>query len=384
MIFAATSIFIFGSTCFLDIIITTRHGINFWNALFEGEIFRFYTYNLNVAFLPGYGFKCSAMYNIVEYVIFAVYDFPLWVFESLTGIDSLGTVIGILYAKSIVILFIIGVLKQVCLIAEEIFGDKIRNDLLALLICTSILSITTIYAMGQYDIILTYFMLGGIHGALIDNRKKFLLNFTVAIPLKLFALLAFIPILLLKEKKILQIISNSCIVMCLYVITTLLYMKMDFVGVNTANKDQIGLIGRIFANNMQLSLEPVSIFLLTVIGIFLLCYFYKPPADLYKIIIVWICCILFSAVCIALPLHPQWSILVMPFMTLLIVHDESKKGMLIILETVATMCLGLSLSIYYYNTVATFMVDILWMGRVFGRINNRNSIVSVFNIMDNY
>lgn len=172
--------------------------------------------------------------------------------------------------------------------------------------------------------------------------------------------------------------------MCLYVITTLLYMKMDFVGVNTANKDQIGLIGRIFANNMQLSLEPVSIFLLTVIGIFLLCYFYKPPADLYKIIIVWICCILFSAVCIALPLHPQWSILVMPFMILLIVHDESKKGMLIILETVATMCLGLSLSIYYYNTVATYMVDILWMGRVYGRINNRNSIVSVFNIMDNY
>lgn len=141
------------------------------------------------------------MYNIVEYVIFAVYDFPLWVFESLTGIDSMGTVIGILYAKSIVILFIIGVLKQVCLIAEKIFGDKIRNDLLALLICTSILSITTIYAMGQYDIILTYFMLGGIHGALIDNRKKFLLNFSVAIPLKLFALLAFIPILLLKEKK---------------------------------------------------------------------------------------------------------------------------------------------------------------------------------------
>lgn len=68
---------------------------------------------------------------------------------------------------------------------------------------------TSVIMMSAYDIIALYFAIKGIDYYFQGKNKGFLLCFMCAIPLKFFALLLFVPLLLLKEKRIPQIIGSG-------------------------------------------------------------------------------------------------------------------------------------------------------------------------------
>ena len=195
-----TIIFIFTTSVFSDVIITTRHGINFWHALFEGEILHFYEYNLNCIYLPQRSETWSAIYNIVIYFIFAIWDFPLWLVEHIFGIDVLGTLGGLLWGKAIVLPFLVGIAKRIYDICILIMTEKDASDTIFLFL-TSGYVLFTVLSMGQYDVILLFCILNGIYGYLINNNKIFFCSFWLAIPLKLFALFMLIPLVLLKACK---------------------------------------------------------------------------------------------------------------------------------------------------------------------------------------
>ena len=59
--------------------------------------------------------------------------------------------------------------------------------------------------MSAYDIVALYFAIIGLDYYFKGNTKKFTICFMFAIPLKFFALLIFIPLVLLREKRILKI-----------------------------------------------------------------------------------------------------------------------------------------------------------------------------------
>lgn len=372
---------IFSSTCFLDIIITSRHAINIWNALFEGKILQFYSYNLDLEYLPGYSFTYSALYNIVEYIIFAIYDFPLWVIEKITGINTLGTVSGILYAKTIVLVFLAGTAYVTGKVCDTLFLTEKQKKLVISLLLTSAFTFTTVYSMGQYDIILLFFVMNGVWGCLIGDNKKFLISFMIAVPLKMFALLIFIPILLLKEKRVFEIIRKTLIVLSIYCVTTILYMYTDAVGMEEASSGQMELINRIFYNNINLSMEPVSIFIICMFVLCISCYVIRFSEETIGDWIIWISFLSMLVLCVTVPVHPQWCILLVPFMAILTVTREERVTALLLIELIGTLSLSISLYIYYNNTASANLVDILWMGRVFGRVNDTKNMMSVFTIL---
>ena len=372
---------IFSSTCFLDIIITSRHAINVWNALVEVKILQFYSYNLDLEYLPGYSFTYSALYNSVEYIIFAIYDFPLWVIEKITGINTLGTVSGILYAKAIVLVFLAGTAYVTGKICDSLFLTEKKKKLVISLLLTSAFTFTTVYSMGQYDIILLFFVMNGVWGWIIGDNKKFLLSFMIAVPLKMFALLIFIPILLLKEKRILEIIRKTFIVLSVYFVTTILYICTDAIGMQEASLGQMELISRIFYNSINLSMEPVSIFIICMFVLCISCYVIRFPEETIGDWIIWISFLSMLVLCVTVPVHPQWCILLVPFMAILIATREERITALLLIEMIGTLSLSISLYIYYNNTASANLVDILWMGRVFGRVNDTKNMMSVFTIL---
>ena len=91
-----------------DVCHTTTRGISFWNALFEGNIGQFYNYpypGVEGSWLPNG--TMGGAYDLGLYIIFALWDFPLWCFEKITGISFLSVYLGRLYAKSISLFFLI-------------------------------------------------------------------------------------------------------------------------------------------------------------------------------------------------------------------------------------------------------------------------------------
>lgn len=114
--------------------------------------------------------------------------------------------IMLLYAKSICLFFLILCVNQIYKIVYRITNDKGR----AWWSCfTFIFSATVFQAVAiicGYDVISLFFTLCGIYAYFEKKDKKFILFFSCAIACKMFALWIFIPLLLLKYKRIWQVI----------------------------------------------------------------------------------------------------------------------------------------------------------------------------------
>lgn len=375
MIILLTGI-VFSSTCFLDIIITTRHGINFWHTLFDGQLSKYYSYNLGLKYLPGYDFSINAVYNILEYVVFAIWDFPLWIYEAVTGNDAMGNALLIFYAKGIVLLFGAGCVysvKRICLSLgrNEIIGNAV------IMLLTSTIILSTVISMGQYDIISLFFILMGVDFYIKKNNKLFILFFALAIPLKLFALLFFVPLLVLREKKIRKILGAIIASCSLYGFSAVIFILCDYNGVSASSSES--LLKKMFVNNVDLSLEPVSVFVVFIVGIVIWCYLHDEK-DENKIEPLRIC-LMVSAFAIILPAHPQWLIYSVPFLCILCCSMESNKGAYLFLETIFEASAMLAHLVFYSNVCSANIVDVSWVGTVFGRIAEREQLRSIFDYL---
>ena len=104
---------------YTDVAITTRSGIDFWTFLFDGQIGQFYELSKNMTFYDT--LHCDALYDFSVYIIFAIWDFPLWLVEKFNGIDALYSTPCLLWAKGIMLPFLAGCvvyLKKILIIAR--------------------------------------------------------------------------------------------------------------------------------------------------------------------------------------------------------------------------------------------------------------------------
>ncbi len=372
---------VFSATCFLDVIITTRHGINFWSSLFEGKLFEFYSYNLNLKCIPDSETTSFALYNILLYVIFAIWDFPLWVYENITGNNALANPILLVYAKGIVLAFCAACVYVVRQILNTIgIGDNDWNKVKEMML-TSIVMIFTVVSMGQYDVIPLLFILLGVNYYIKGNNKLFSLFFAVAIPLKLFALLFFIPLLLLKEKRVIKAAINTLVVCSIYILTSLVYILCDKNGLDASSSES--LLKKMFVNNIELSLEPVSLFLIFWFGIAIWCYLHDNKGEKDYLVPLRICALV-SCFGVIIPAHPQWLIYSVPFLCILCGQEKNRQGAFVFLETVFEITVMLSHLIYYTNVCSANIVDITWVGRLCGKINDKDKFLSIFDYMQTF
>ncbi len=208
-----TFVLFYFSMSYGDVFITANHGIRFWDALFQGDILQFYSYNLNAPLQCGaYVGPYSAYYDFFIYVIFAVWNFPLWLIGKLSGIVVLDTVLGALWAKAISLpfLFLVGYLMAKISALRSNFDAK-RTAQNLFLFVTSIFTVAYVVVIGQYDVIPLAFILAGIYAYLQGNDRLFLILFAIAIPIKAFSILIFVPLLLYRQKNLLKILLNLAI-----------------------------------------------------------------------------------------------------------------------------------------------------------------------------
>ena len=145
------SIVIFVSFVYSDVTETTRHGITFWNVLFQGRLNEFYTQNENIVISEQFGVSLAAIYDFPLYLLFAVWDIPLWIYEKISGSYALDTWIGLLYAKSISVPFITGIIYYLKKIGYRLNGKDFETDLSILMLLSSALFFVPVLIMGQYD-----------------------------------------------------------------------------------------------------------------------------------------------------------------------------------------------------------------------------------------
>lgn len=373
-----------------DIADSAANGIKFWNCLTDGTLPLFYSKRYTGVEGTILSQSGRGGYDFALYLIFAVYNFPLWIWEKLSGHSFVEFIWSREYIKGISWIFI-GICSYLLYKLAVICGiDEEEAKWCPFLFMSSAIFFHAEVIMGGYDVISLAFTLLGLCAYLQGNDKGFVLSFAVAIAMKYFALWLFIPLVLLKEKRIWRIIvygiegiSVVVIPKILFAIASNLY-RQNNVGIVVASAvggaaqaggtevsamslishGDIVIDGALFpdsyiAQYTFLSLPENSLVLIGMCMIWLWCYLCKKQLSAQKLI--YLCAATMSIFVLAVKQHPQWCILIVPYLVLIIMFHPEKMKDNLILEGVYSLGYLLNKSIMYSWTCNLNLIENMTM-----------------------
>ncbi len=322
MLFSIITILLL-SYLYWDIVITTRHGINLWNSLLNGRLTNFYLDNVNPVISK---FNSShAVYPFPVYMIFAIWNFPLWIMETFFKFDPFLSTWALLYAKLILLPFLLGCTYMVSKICKALSFSEKNEKWCMFYFASSSLIFYSLLIKGQYDIFSMFFTLVGIYYYIKGNIRRFIVYFSIAIALKYFALLVFIPLVLLYEKRILKIIFYF---ICGFSIC--LFLSPIFAMPDVSKNSLYNFIIFIFINNFPFMDRPVPIFIVITVILWIACYIKKPVGKIGNLTI-YIAFLSMAIFFLCSKTYFYWIILLSPYVCILCFANKkySKTALLI-------------------------------------------------------
>ncbi len=345
-----TLIIIF-SAMYFDFFATFRDGINFWYALFEGHPLSYYSYAAAIpGATPNREIVCGAAYDFTIYAFFAVWNFPAWLYERISGNYAESSLICMMWAKlmlPVIAIVIAGGMKK---ILEFISGNG--RDTAAMIYAYSFSGILMMaaYSVGQYDIIGVLFAVYGVYYFLTGDYKRFYLYFGAAITCKYFAVFLFVSLVLLHEKRILYIIRNLAAGCYLVIIEKFLFsfgksyasLHPTIEKVHTGGSE--GVVGTLLLSSRvqylfhlkaPMGVDSMSVFVFLLALIWVYCYLQKREETYsfyYKVI--YIAFSINAVFILYTASTPYWAIVMVPYMILMIYCRTGNRKVNISLELI--------------------------------------------------
>ena len=372
-IMGAVYLLLFYAAMYSDILITTSHGINFWDVLFKGDILNFYTSCVSDVNNAGYQIYNTPAYDFIIFIIFAIWNFPLWIVKTFLSVNIWESVLCLIWAKSIIMFFIILVLHVMVKICHTLEFDLKKIKQVALLYLTSSFLFSGTFVMSQYDVIYLFLMVVALHYFLKKQLKGFTLFMALALTLKPLSLFLFAPLLLYKEKNIIKIGLHTICVLLPWLACKVIFPMGD----NGAYMNNVLIM---FQYKIEIARVEIPVFFLAVFFLYFFCYTLKTQGNdkafyLDSLRIAFVAYALFFMIC---GVNPYWVVLIIPFQCLLIVANERCSLLSAILETIASICLVAS---QVWRVCWCFDSDVLrssYIAKIFGeRADYTNNITDV-------
>lgn len=335
-----------------DCTITLKQSVAFDEALFSGNFFRFYEYCAeNSAYC-----QQVPIWEVTPYIVLGVFTFPAFLLKSIFQINIFASFSGLVYAKILESFFVACSAYLMYKLCKNISNNKTQAKWAVLLFVSSYQVLLQAFGMGQWDIIPIFFMLKMLDSFSNENHSKFLLWSAMAITVKSFALFIFIPLLLLREKSVIKILGNS-----LLGISGLIVCKLMFIGdpMYQSGRDYFlkAMMGNLISShNVSLSLGQASTFCMAMVAISVFAYSqnYMEFDKTHKLNwIFFIPVYVFSALFLFMSFHSNWSILISPFLVLLVILNTQRIKMNLLLDIAINISLGFMLAYGYKAMYST-------------------------------
>lgn len=331
-ILTAVFVLLFYSYIYGDITTTARMGITFWDDLFAGNIRKFYQTRVYMT-TAAYAQDVWATYDFPIYIIFAMWNFPLWLLERFGNVDVMNNWLCLLWVKTMLLPFLFYFIRSLYGLCIEQRMTVHEAAFTCLLFLSSDFVVGSMVIISQYDIIEMCFILSGIRAYLHGDLKKFCGWFAIAISIKLFALFIFLPLLVFREKRILRVIDG--------LICTLLPLVLFRILIPTAsdNLDENGLMMLRFPFEYQahLGLNTVYLFPLCMGAIILVCFFlHEKEANRFFPDVCLICFAVYFAEFSTMMAFPYWLVMMAPWMNIMTVQNRSCRVVNAVLELLMT------------------------------------------------
>lgn len=376
-----------------DMAFTSSCGVKVWNCIVNGTFPIFYHEGYTGAAGSILESSMGGSYDFALYLMFALYNLPIWIWEKITGFSFMQFVLTREYIKGIVWVFSGISAYLIYRIARECDVDKEEAKWASILFLSSGVFFYTEVVIGGYDVISVAFTLLGIYGYLRKDNKCFVLCFAMAIAMKMFAVFLFIPLVLVKEKKLYKIflyvlggISVITIPKIYFTIAShrfLIDRALDDALQEGQQVDANAIAASVgYANNgiidhgavtvnealfpegrmLEYTFVSMDALPLVFVGMFALwafCYLYKK--EMGKREVIYLCAVTMSIFVLTVKIHPQWCIILMPYLALLIIFNPGRMKDNLIFEGMFAVGYVLNRALSYYWTCNLNMIENMMM-----------------------
>ena len=366
IIFGIVALFIILCFAYWDVFVTTAHTINYIDAISKGHFFDLYKVNYNLIIDGVYTTVC---YDIIIYFILMIWYFPLWIFTKIFSLNIINNFFSILWMKGIFVLFIFlccKVIKKIC-IELDIKQNLIKWVILFFVSTPMLLTATLL--LCQCDIIPIFFMLLGIYYYLKKQDLKFILFFAIAIPMKLFPLLVFIPLLLLREKKISKILLYTLVAVSLLTVLRVGEAMMPLYYESTEGF-KVYMFDKLFNSALfETGYGRATIFIALYTLLCIYCYAKNITEAEIKRYVIYIPFLVFLSFLTFVCYHPYWIIYLVPFSSIILFQNAKYFKVNTIVEAFYNLFTLIILSKYSYLCFTAKNVDKMLIPKIFGKRN---------------
>ncbi len=354
--------FLFVNFFYPDLVLTTHHSISFYDLLFKNDLY--HLYEANYVFNGIFGNSCIT-YDFPIFVVIGLWNLPLLVLKNIFSFEWYHSFLGLLYSKSILIFFTFAALWAMNRILKLLQVEKNDRIWYHFLFLSSPIFLMVIGMFGGYDIISVFFTLLGIYYYLKNEPVKFLTFFALAISLKIFAIFLFIPLVLLKEKKLWKIF-----LLILAGVSVLLFAKIVYFHApmyqESMNSFNDGMFQYLITNHFSGSFDVTSLFALFYGFVCIWCYCLKIKENKrFSKYVMYICLLVMSLFCTFVTIHPQWFILVLPYLCFYLIENKEERYTLFLLEIGYSVCMILVLICHYDWVFVPTLMDNMFIARLF-------------------
>lgn len=342
-----------------DIVVTTRHGIEFWEILGRGDFFDFYGVNQTVSGNDTYTKLQGCAYNILVYVVFAIWNLPLLLLRNLANVDVMNSIPCLVYAKLLPVAALLATVFVMKRILKSLMIPEEKHGLILYLYVASSLVISAVFITAQYDMLSVIFQLLGVYAFLERKDKWFVFWFGIAFCFKFFALVIFIPLLVLRDKRIFAWIKKLAMLMIPWILTEFPFAVFGSVTATTG-----GGLAKKLAFEMLYSANlgsSINLFVAVYVGVVVWCYLRKPNSETAAMDGIWACFVSYAAFFATMDSYPYWSVMLAPFVALIIALTPAQLYLNLILETVALAALMiLNMLRYHWCYFGDTLKPMIW------------------------
>ncbi len=332
--------------CFLlfnhgDLLATSSHGRALLDVTLKGKFFSFYDYT-----------KSTAVYSIPIYILFMIWSIPVEIVYKIFSIElwnifdfSKMGYITMLWYKLLPTIFMFMTGVVLFKIGKLLKMDESKRKWMIFVFLGFPILVFSQYIFGQYDSFNMFFTTLALYFFLQKKYYKFSIMMAIAIPLKLFPIFIFIPLLLLVEKRVFHLAKYLLIGMSGYIISSLLFINSS--GFTDASKFSSDMSYRLFSASIPGGNGGISIFIALFILVCVLCYIKKIKDDKEHIYYsLYVMLFVYSIFFMFILWHPQWVLLLVPIWILTMFEFNNIKASFIL--SIA-LCMG-----YIFLTVTCF------------------------------
>jgi hypothetical protein len=359
-----------------DLLITADQGLILNESIFSGNFFNFYQNGIERS---AFGFP--PVYSIAIYIIFALWNIPIYILHMLVGLGYQSGY-SIMWSKLMVVVFLIisaWLIYKICL---QLNLSKNLSKWAIFIFLSSTNLIMSSLVITQYDIISITFMLIGLLMYIRGNIKQFILWFSISITMKVFAIFIFIPLIMLKEKRIFKILIMLLLGLIPTAFCELLFLGNDAYKIATASRNSTA-VDQLIGVCLPGGLGSFSIFIFAIGAIYIYSYITKIEGNPNKDrIAILICLAVYTIFFCFAQTFPYWIILMVPFTTLVIVQNINRLKINIILDILLAISYQFVCQNIFYWCYSDNIVRDACLPKIFGatvyELHGYHSLQSIY------